>query len=74
MFNKVVTNQTKTMVLLMLVFTAIILLFSGLVYFSIVNFSHQRFYELLKIRTATIVQIEKAKTIWIFRKIISSIA
>jgi signal transduction histidine kinase len=61
MFNKVVTNQTKTMVLLMLVFTAIILLFSGLVYFSIVNFSHQRFYELLKIRTTTIVQIEKSK-------------
>lgn len=61
MFNKVVTNQTKTMVLLMLVFTAIILLFSGLVYFSIVNFSHQRFYELLKIRTTTIIQIEKGK-------------
>ncbi|WP_228459207.1 histidine kinase dimerization/phospho-acceptor domain-containing protein [Chryseobacterium carnipullorum] len=61
MFNKVVTNQTKTMILLMLVFTAIILLFSGLVYFSIVNFSHQRFYELLKIRTTTIVQIEKSK-------------
>ena len=61
MFNKVITNQTKTMVLLMLVFTVIILLFSGLVYFSIVNFSHQRFYELLKIRTATIVQIEKSK-------------
>ncbi|MEN5310414.1 HAMP domain-containing sensor histidine kinase [Chryseobacterium cucumeris] len=61
MFNRVITNQTKTMVLLMLVFTAIILLFSGLVYFSIVNFSHQRFYELLKIRTATIVQIEKSK-------------
>ncbi|WP_394674942.1 sensor histidine kinase [uncultured Chryseobacterium sp.] len=62
MFNKkVITNQTKTMVLLMMVFTAIILLFSGLVYFSIVNFSHQRFYELLKIRTATIIQIEKGK-------------
>ncbi len=61
MFNRVITNQTKTMVLLMLVFTAIILLFSGLVYFSIVNFSHQRFYELLKIRTATIIQIEKGK-------------
>jgi hypothetical protein len=61
MFNKVVTNQTKTMVLLMLVFTAIILLFSGLVYFSIVNFSHQRFYELLKIRTTTIIQVEKSK-------------
>ncbi len=49
------------MVLLTLVFTTVILLFSGLVYFSIVNFSHQRFYELLKIRTATIVQIEKSK-------------
>ncbi|WP_419869377.1 sensor histidine kinase [Chryseobacterium sp. CT-SW4] len=61
MFNKVVTNQTKTMLLLMLVFTAVILCFSGLVYFSIVNFSHQRFYELLKIRAATIVQIEKSK-------------
>ena len=61
MFNRVITNQTKTMVLLMLVFTAIILLFSGLVYFSIVNFSHQRFYELLKIRTTTIIQIEKGK-------------
>src|SRR5215510_10200819 len=61
MFNKVITNQTKTMVLLMLVFTTIILLFGGLVYFSIVNFSHQRFYELLKIRTTTIVQIEKGK-------------
>jgi signal transduction histidine kinase len=61
MFNKVITNQTKTMILLMLVFTAIILLFSGLVYFSIVNFSHQRFYELLKIRTTTIIQIEKSK-------------
>jgi signal transduction histidine kinase len=61
MFNKVITNQTKTMVLLMLVFTAIILLFSGLVYFSIVNFSHQRFYELLKIRTTTIIQVEKSK-------------
>ncbi len=61
MFNRVITNQTKTMVLLMLVFTAIILLFSGLVYFSIVNFSHQRFYELLKIRTTTIIQIEKSK-------------
>ena len=45
----------------MLVFSVIILLFSGLVYFSIVNFSHQRFYELLKIRTTTIVQIEKGK-------------
>jgi hypothetical protein len=45
----------------MLVFTSIIILFSGLVYFSIVNFSHQRFYELLKIRTTTIVQIEKGK-------------
>ncbi len=55
------TNQTKTMLLLMLVFTVVILLFSGLVYFSIVNFSHQRFYELLKIRAATIVQIEKSK-------------
>lgn len=61
MFNRVITNQTKTMILLMLVFTAIILLFSGLVYFSIVNFSHQRFYELLKIRTTTIIQIEKSK-------------
>ncbi len=61
MINRVITNQTKTMVLLMLVFTAIILLFSGLVYFSIVNFSHQRFYELLKIRTTTIIQIEKGK-------------
>jgi hypothetical protein len=49
------------MILLMLVFTSIIILFSGLVYFSIVNFSHQRFYELLKIRTTTIVQIEKGK-------------
>ncbi|MBN9337352.1 MAG: HAMP domain-containing histidine kinase, partial [Chryseobacterium sp.] len=46
---------------LMLVFTVVILLFSGLVYFSIVNFSHQRFYELLKIRATTIVQIEKSK-------------
>lgn len=55
------TNQTKTMLLLMLVFTVVILLFSGLVYFSIVNFSHQRFYELLKIRATTIVQIEKSK-------------
>jgi len=45
----------------MLVFTVVILLFSGLVYFSIVNFSHQRFYELLKIRATTIVQIEKSK-------------
>ena len=54
-------NQTKTMVLLMVVFTTIILLFGGLVYYSIVNFSHQRFYELLKIRTTTIVQIEKSK-------------
>ena len=45
----------------MLVFTVVILLFSGLVYFSIVNFSHQRFYELLKIRASTIVQIEKSK-------------
>ena len=61
MLRKVTTNQTKTMVLLTLVFTTVILLFSGLVYFSIVNFSHQRFYELLKIRTATIVQIEKSK-------------
>ena len=49
------------MLLLMLVFTVIILLFSGLVYFSIVNFSHQRFYELLKIRATTIVQIEKSR-------------
>lgn len=61
MFNRVITNQTKTMILLMLVFTSIIILFSGLVYFSIVNFSHQRFYELLKIRTTTIIQIEKGK-------------
>lgn len=45
----------------MLVFTVVILLFSALVYFSIVNFSHQRFYELLKIRATTIVQIEKGK-------------
>lgn len=45
----------------MLVFTVVILLFSGLVYFSIVNFSHQRFYELLKIRATTIIQIEKSK-------------
>lgn len=49
------------MILLMVVFTTIILLFGGLVYYSIVNFSHQRFYELLKIRTTTIVQIEKSK-------------
>lgn len=49
------------MLLLMLVFSVVILLFSGLVYFSIVNFSHQRFYELLKIRATTIVQIEKSK-------------
>lgn len=61
MLKKINTNQTKTMLLLMLVFSVIILLFSGLVYFSIVNFSHQRFYELLKIRTTTIVQIEKGK-------------
>ena len=61
MFNKVITNQTKTMVLLMVVFITVISLFGGLVYFSIVNFSHQRFYELLKIRTTTIVQIEKSK-------------
>jgi len=61
MFNKVITNQTKTMVLLMVVFTTVILIFGGSVYFSIVNFSHQRFYELLKIRTTTIVQIEKSK-------------
>lgn len=45
----------------MAVFTTVILIFGGLVYFSIVNFSHQRFYELLKIRTTTIVQIEKNK-------------
>lgn len=55
------TNQTKTMLLLMLVFTVVIMCFSGFVYFSIVNFSHQRFYELLKIRATTIVQIEKSK-------------
>lgn len=61
MFKKLATNQTKTMLLLMLVFSVVILLFSGLVYFSIVNFSHQRFYELLKIRATTIVQIEKSK-------------
>ncbi len=61
MFNRVITNQTKTMILLMAVFTTVILIFGGLVYFSIVNFSHQRFYELLKIRTTTIVQIEKNK-------------
>lgn len=61
MFNRVITNQTKTMILLMVVFTTVILLFGGLVYYSIVNFSHQRFYELLKIRTTTIVQIEKSK-------------
>lgn len=61
MLKRISTNQTKTMLLLMLVFTVVILLFSGLVYFSIVNFSHQRFYELLKIRATTIVQIEKSK-------------
>ncbi|MPT31359.1 MAG: HAMP domain-containing histidine kinase [Chryseobacterium sp.] len=61
MLKKITTNQTKTMLLLMLVFSVVILLFSGLVYFSIVNFSHQRFYELLKIRATTIVQIEKSK-------------
>src|SRR6218665_345091 len=61
MLKRISTNQTKTMLLLMLVFTVIILLFSGLVYFSIVNFSHQRFYELLKIRATTIVQIEKSR-------------
>jgi signal transduction histidine kinase len=61
MLKRISTNQTKTMLLLMLVFTVLILLFSGLVYFSIVNFSHQRFYELLKIRATTIVQIEKSK-------------
>ena len=61
MFKKVITNQTKTMILLMAVFTTVILIFGGSVYFSIVNFSHQRFYELLKIRTTTIVQIEKNK-------------
>ncbi|WP_312764492.1 HAMP domain-containing sensor histidine kinase [Epilithonimonas sp.] len=61
MLKKIATNQTKTMLLLMLVFSVVILLFSGLVYFSIVNFSHQRFYELLKIRATTIVQIEKSK-------------
>lgn len=61
MFNRVITNQTKTMILLMAVFTTVILIFGGSVYFSIVNFSHQRFYELLKIRTTTIVQIEKNK-------------
>ena len=51
--TELLQNQTKTMILLMLVFTSIIILFNGLVYFSIVNFSHQRFYELLKIRTTT---------------------
>ena len=61
MLKRISTNQTKTMLLLMLVFTVVILLFSALVYFSIVNFSHQRFYELLKIRATTIVQIEKGK-------------
>ncbi|REC70931.1 sensor histidine kinase [Epilithonimonas hispanica] len=61
MLKRISTNQTKTMLLLMLVFSVVILLFSGLVYFSIVNFSHQRFYELLKIRATTIVQIEKSK-------------
>ena len=61
MLRRISTNQTKTMLLLMLVFTVVILLFSALVYFSIVNFSHQRFYELLKIRATTIVQIEKGK-------------
>ena len=61
MLKKAFTNQTKTMLILMMAFSVIILLFSGLVYFSIVNFSHQRFYELLKIRTATLVQIEKSK-------------
>ncbi|KQR95147.1 histidine kinase [Chryseobacterium sp. Leaf180] len=63
MIKNVITNQTKTMVLLMVVFTTVILIFGALVYFSIVNFSHQRFYELLKIRTTTIVQIEKSKEI-----------
>ena len=62
MLSKISTNQTKTMLLLMLVFSVVILLFSGLVYFSIVNFSHQRFYELLKIRATAIVQIEKSKS------------
>lgn len=61
MFNRIITNQTKTMVLLMVVFTTVILIFGGSVYFSIVNFSHQRFYELLKIRTTTIVQVQKGK-------------
>ena len=60
-YRKIATNQTKTMLLLMLVFTVIILLFSGLVYFSIVSFSHQRFNELLKIRVSTVIQIEKNK-------------
>lgn len=61
MLKTIPTNQTKTMLLLMLVFTLVIMCFSGFVYFSIVNFSHQRFYELLKIRATTIVQIEKSK-------------
>ena len=61
MLNRVINNQTKTMILLMVVFATVILLFGGLVYYSIVNFSHQRFYELLKIRTTTIIQIEKSK-------------
>ena len=58
MLRKVTTNQTKTTLLLFLVFAAVIFLFSGLVYFSIVNFSNQRFFELLKVRATTIIQIE----------------
>ena len=41
----------------MVVFSSILLLFSASVYLSIVSFSHQRFYELLKIRTETIIHL-----------------
>jgi len=52
---KVASTQTKTMLLLMFASSTILFLFSLMVYFFIVRFSHQRFDELLKIRTETLV-------------------
>lgn len=55
------------MLLLIIASSSILLLFSLMVYFSIVRYSHQRFYELLKIRTETIIHtnidINKSKAL-----------
>lgn len=54
----IMKTRTKTTLLLLAPFLTIISLFSGFIYFSISNYSHDDFYNLLRIRAMTAAKAE----------------